>query len=112
MGALRDHSASAVRGREEFAGWCGTSIPSAQDGYASSWVRSIRADAPGYFAMLAFLCAYLLDIVGAGHLIGAALNLVGAVVGAIYLQKKGAVPSVISNLAWAAITVAGLMIGW
>lgn len=72
---------------------------------------SIRAEAPGYFAMVAFLCAYLLDIVGAGHLIKAALNLAGAAVGAIYLHKKGAIPSVISNLAWAGITVVGLVIG-
>lgn len=110
MGRLKGHSTPAARAREEFAGWCGTAIPAAPQESVSSWGRSIRAEAAGYFAMLAFLSAYLLDVAGAGQLIKAALNLAGATVGAIYLQKKGAMPSVISNLAWAAITVAGLII--
>jgi hypothetical protein len=59
--------------------------------------------------MVAFLCAYLLSVAGVGHLVQAALNLIGATVGAAYLHKKNAVPSVISNLAWAAITIAGLI---
>ena len=112
MGRLKGHSTPAARGREEFAGWCGKSIPAAPDKNVSTWAGSIRAEAPGYFAMLAFLSAYLLDVAGAGQLIKAALNLAGAAVGAIYLQKKGALPSVISNLVWAAITVAGLIISW
>lgn len=73
--------------------------------------RSIRGEAGGYFAMLAFLCAYLLDVLGTGQLMRAVLNLSGAAMGAIYLHGKGAVPSVLSNLAWAAITVVGLLVG-
>ena len=73
--------------------------------------QSFKTEAPGYIAMLAFLCAYLLSVVEAGHLIQAALNLVGASVGAAYLRKMNAIPSVISNLAWAAITIGGLVLG-
>ncbi len=93
-----------------FAGWCGQSIPADAGKTAPAGQHSFRTEAPGYVAMLAFLCAYLLSVVGAGHLIQAALNLLGASVGAAYLRKKDAIPSVISNLAWAAITLAGLMI--
>lgn len=60
--------------------------------------------------MLAFLGAYCLNVVGAGRLVQAGLNLAGAAVGAVYLHKKGAVPSVISNLAWGLITLAGLVV--
>lgn len=95
----------------DFAGWCGQSI-TAGPGNATTTRRDlIRAEAPGYVAMLAFLCAYLLSVAGADRLIQAALNLLGASVGAIYLRKKGARPSVISNLAWALITVAGVILG-
>jgi hypothetical protein len=60
--------------------------------------------------MLAFLCAYLLNVAEVGHIAQAALNLSGAAVGAAYLLSKDAVPSVISNLVWVAITVLGLII--
>lgn len=59
--------------------------------------------------MLAFLCAYFLSVAGTGRLLQAALNLIGASVGAFYLRKKDALPSVISNIAWATITIAGLV---
>lgn len=92
-------------------GWCGP-VPTANANHPESNVssHSLRADAAGYFAMVAFLSAYLLNIAGAGRLVQAALNLAGSVVAAAYLYKKGAVPSVISNLAWVAITIAGLML--
>jgi hypothetical protein len=70
-----------------------------------------RAEVPGYVAMLAFLCAYLLSVAGIGYVIQAGLNLLGASVGAIYLRKKDALPSVISNLLWAVITLGGLILG-
>ena len=70
-----------------------------------------KADAPGYLAMLSFLSAYLLSVAGIGHGLQAGLNLLGALVGAIYLRKKDALPSVISNLMWAAITLGGLILG-
>lgn len=73
--------------------------------------HAFRTEAPGYVAMLAFLCAYLLSVLEAGPLIQAGLNLLGAAVGAAYLRKKDAIPSVISNLAWGAITIAGLTLG-
>ena len=94
---------------DRFAGWCGRSIPVDRTTIGASEQPSIRADAPGYIAMIAFLCAYLLNVAAVGPLVQAALNLVGASVGAIYLHKKNAIPSVISNLAWAAITVAGVI---
>jgi hypothetical protein len=100
----RGHPA-AVAG--EFAGWCGQSI-SAPTTVGSSGF-SLRAEAPGYVAMIAFLSAYLLSVAGVGHLVQAALNLTGAAVGAAYLHKKNALPSVISNLVWAAITIAGII---
>lgn len=96
----------------EFAGWCGQSIPADAGNITAARQHSLRTEAPGYVAMVAFLCAYLLSVVGAGHLIQAALNLIGASVGAAYLRKKDAIPSVISNLAWAAITVTGLILGF
>lgn len=72
---------------------------------------AIRLEAAGYIAMLAFLLAHLLNVVGAGYAVQAALNLVGAVIGALYLRRKKALPSVISNVAWAGITVVGLILG-
>lgn len=60
--------------------------------------------------MLAFLSAYCLNVAGTGHLVQAGLNLTGAAVAAVYLHKKRAVPSVISNLAWGLITLAGLLV--
>lgn len=93
---------------EQFSGWCGPIVASPGRG-PSSPTRSIKSETAGYFAMVAFLSAYLLNVAGTGHLLQAALNLSGAAVAAFYLYKKGAVPSVISNLAWVAITLAGLM---
>lgn len=95
----------------EFAGWCGQSISADSGSISAPRQHSFRAEALGYVAMLAFLCAYLLSVVGAGHLLQAALNLLGASVGAAYLRKKDAIPSVISNVAWAAITITGLILG-
>lgn len=60
--------------------------------------------------MLAFLGAYCLNVAGTGHLVQAGLNLAGAAVASVYLHKKRAVPSVISNLAWGLITLAGLIV--
>lgn len=68
-------------------------------------------EAAGYFAMLTFLAAYLLNVAGLAHPVQVILNLSGAAVGANYLLRKGALPSVISNVAWAAITITGLFIG-
>lgn len=96
---------------KDFAGWCGQSIPTGGQTTTVPRQHPFRTEAPGYVAMLAFLCAYLLDVVGAGHLIQATLNLLGAAVGAVYLRKKDAIPSVISNLAWAAITIVSLTLG-
>ena len=96
---------------KEFAGWCGQSAPAGGGNITAPRQHSFRTEAPGYVAMLAFLCAHLLNVVEAGHLIQATLNLLGASVGAVYLRKKDAIPSVISNLAWAAITIAGLTLG-
>ncbi len=84
--------------------------PGERDVQRTSWYRSARAEAPGYFAMVAFLFAYLLNVMGSGRVIQAVLNLAGAIVGALYLKRKRALPSVISNLAWAAITVVGLLV--
>lgn len=68
-----------------------------------------RSERLGYFAMVAFLVAYLLSVTGGPHIVQALLNLSGAGAGALYLRNKNALPSVISNLAWAAITIAGLL---
>ena len=73
--------------------------------------RLMRGEAPGYFAMAAFLCAYLLNVADTGELVQTALNLSASVVGATYLLKKNALPSVISNVAWAIITMAGFLAG-
>lgn len=78
---------------------------------ASSPASSIRLEAAGYIAMLAFLLAHLLNVVGIGHGAQAALNLIGAGTGALYLRRKKALPSVISNVTWAGITVMGLILG-
>jgi hypothetical protein len=94
----------------QFYGWCGPVPTPGASSEPSLSSHSFRADAAGYFAMVAFLSAYLLNIAGAGRLVQAALNLAGSVVAAAYLYKKGAVPSVISNLAWVAITIGGLML--
>lgn len=95
----------------EFRGRSGKSIPADAGNNTGPRQHPFRSEALGYFAMLAFLCAYLLSVVDAGPLIQTTLNLAGALVGAIYLRKKDAIPSVISNLAWAAITVGGLVLG-
>ncbi|MFN2388463.1 MAG: hypothetical protein ABR575_02475 [Actinomycetota bacterium] len=75
------------------------------------WLPSLRREALGYFAMFAFLVAYLLNVLGVGHVVPALLNLSGAGASVLYLRDKNAVPTVISNLAWAAITIAGLVTG-
>ena len=106
--AMKKSSQTQVAG-EQFSGWCGPAVASPPGGELRSPGRSIKSEAAGYFAMVAFLSAYLLNVTGTGHLVQAALNLSGAAVAAFYLYKKGAVPSVISNLAWVAITLAGLM---
>lgn len=72
--------------------------------------HSIRSEVAGYLAMLAFLAAYLLNVAGVGPMAQAALNLSGGIAGATYLLGKHAVPSVISNLTWVAITLLGLII--
>jgi hypothetical protein len=91
-------------------GWCELPVSRGTEGRKTRLGRSLASEATGYLAMLAFLSAYLLSVAGAGRVVQAALNLTGAAVGAIYLHRKGAVPSVISNLAWVAITVLGLVI--
>lgn len=77
----------------------------------ASSLQSIRSECGGYFAMLAFLTAYLLSVMERGQMIQVGLNLAGAAVAASYLYKKGALPTVVSNVAWAAITIAGLVVG-
>lgn len=105
---MRHRATSTVRDNDGFAGWCGTSIPIAPE--SPSWTRSVRSEASGYFAMMAFLIAYLLNVAGVTHLTQVILNLSGAAVAAGYLRKKGAIPSVISNIAWMAITLVGLAV--
>lgn len=70
----------------------------------------LRAEAPGYIAMIAFLFAYLLNTMGAAGGTQTALNLAGAGFGALYLYRKHALPSMISNVAWGLITIAGWLI--
>jgi hypothetical protein len=91
-------------------GWCELRSPQALQQREDRLVQTLREEALGYFAMLAFLIAYLLSQAGMGHIAQAALNFIGAAVGAVYLLRKHAVPSVISNLAWGAITLVGLII--
>ena len=71
---------------------------------------SLRTEAPGYIAMTAFLFAYLLNVVDAAGEAQATLNLTGAGAGAFYLYNKHAIPSMISNVAWGLITIAGLVL--
>lgn len=92
-------------------GWCGPApSPPADRQAASSTHPSVRSEAAGYFAMVGFLIAYALTVAGTGRLIQVALNLSAAIAAAAYLSKKGALPSVISNLAWVAITIGGLFL--
>lgn len=91
-------------------GWCGPAPSAAVDRQTSSTHLSLRSEAAGYFAMIAFLIAYALNVSGTGRLIQVALNLSAAIAAAAYLNKKGALPSVISNLAWVAITIGGLFL--
>ena len=74
-------------------------------------LRSVRSEAAGYLATVSFLGAYLLSVAGRGEPVQIALNLIGATVAAGYLYKKDAVPSVISNVAWIAITIGGMIGG-
>jgi hypothetical protein len=89
-------------------GWCGPAPPPQHQTKPSSG-GSLKSEAAGYFAMLAFLSAYVLSVAGVGPLFQAACNASGAAVAALYLRRKGAIPSVISNLLWLGITIAGLM---
>lgn len=105
---MRRRPISESRKHDGFAGWCGSSIPSAPENPA--WTHSARSEAPGYFAMMAFLIAYLLNVAGVAHVVQVIFNLSGAAISASYLRKKGAIPSVISNVAWMAITLVGLAV--
>jgi hypothetical protein len=91
-------------------GWCGPAPTPTRDLQANPTPSSFRSESAGYFAMVAFLVAYALNVSGTGRLVQVALNLSGALAAAIYLNKKHAVPSVISNLAWVAITIGGLFL--
>jgi hypothetical protein len=71
--------------------------------------RSLRKEAPGYLAAIAFLAAYLLLVAGSGRILQAALNLAGSGLATSYLWRKRAMPNVLLNVAWAVITVAGLI---
>jgi len=71
--------------------------------------RTFREEAPGYLAAVAFLSAYALGMAGAAAILQAALNLTGSGLAAGYLWRKRALPNVLLNVAWAAITVAGLV---
>lgn len=99
-------TAASVR----LAGWCGPVLPPPAETTATRSARSLKAEAAGYVAMLTFLVAYLLNVAGGSYVAQVALNLTGSAVGALYLAHKKAIPSVISNLAWAAITVASLIV--
>lgn len=105
---MRRRSSAKPRDHAGFAGWCRTSISSASE--SPSWTRWVGSEASGYFAMMAFLIAYLLNVAGDAYPAQVILNLSGAAVGANYLRKKGAIPSVISNIAWMAITLVGLAV--
>ncbi|MPZ13387.1 MAG: hypothetical protein GEU73_03000 [Chloroflexi bacterium] len=63
------------------------------------FARTIREDAPGYVAALAFLAAYALLVVDAAPILQAALNLTGSGLAACYLWRKRALPNVILNVA-------------
>ena len=69
--------------------------------------RAGGSETAGYLAMLAFLVAYLLNMAGVAEQVQTALNLMGAGIAATYLYRKHAIPSVISNIAWGVITIAG-----
>ena len=71
--------------------------------------RTLRREAPGYLAAIAFLAAYILMVAGSSRAFQAALNLAGSGLAASYLWRKRAVPNVLLNVAWAVITVAGLI---
>lgn len=71
----------------------------------------MTGEGAGYVAMIAFLVAYLLSVADAGHRTQTVLNLLGAGLAGTYLYRKGAIPFVISNIAWGAITLAGAVLG-
>jgi hypothetical protein len=71
--------------------------------------RTLREEAPGYLAAVAFLSAYALGMAGAAAILQAALNLTGSGLATSYLWRKRAMPNVLLNVAWAVITVAGLI---
>jgi hypothetical protein len=70
--------------------------------------RTLRREAPGYLAAVAFLAAYLLMVAGS-RIFQAALNLAGSGLATSYLWRKRAMPNVLLNVAWAIIAVAGLI---
>ena len=74
-------------------------------------VAALRGEAPGYAAAVAFLSAYLLTVTAVAPVLQAVLNLIGAGLAASYLWRKGALPNVLLNVAWAAITITGLLLG-
>jgi hypothetical protein len=76
---------------------------------AARLARALRREALGYLAAIAFLSAYALMIAGAARILQAALNLMGSGLAASYLWRKRALPNVLLNVAWAVITVAGLI---
>lgn len=90
------------------AGWCGP-IPVEDEDEPAPSERWLTSEGPGYLAMVAFLAAYLLMMAQIHYLVPALLNLVGSAGAAIYLRRKAALPSVISNLIWMAVTIIGLM---
>jgi hypothetical protein len=58
---------------------------------------------------LSFVAAYLLMVSGVGRATQAALNLAGSGLAATYLWRKRALPNVLLNVAWAVITLVGLL---
>ncbi|MBW3587951.1 MAG: hypothetical protein KY429_00840 [Actinobacteria bacterium] len=91
------------------ASWCGP-IPVQDEEELAVSKRWLTSEGPGYLAMVAFLAAYLLMVAQAHYLVPALLNLVGSAGAVIYLRRKAALPSLISNLIWMAVTIIGLMI--
>jgi hypothetical protein len=71
--------------------------------------RTFREEASGYLAAVSFLVAYVLMVAGVGRISQAVLNLAGSGLAAVYLWRKRALPNVLLNVAWALITLAGLI---
>lgn len=90
-------------------GWCQVPEVSGRESAVRRWVQSVREDAAGYVAMILFLFAYALMMSGAEAIVHSMLNLVGSAIAGTYLYRKGAMPNVILNVAWAGITIAWLI---